>query len=226
MIGLVLIIFLTSCQIQADESSGDSEICRQEKVPYETTEEYQEEEVYYDSVPYEDEDCNEIEVPYTATEEYQDILFTIEDVLIEPDERLYQKVELSKSMTIEVTFRADDKLNLWAVDDEEFEKLINGEDDEYDNWYIKQTEVSEAQEGFEVSVDDTYIIYLKNQDEWGNEDVSVYEFTAVASWEEEVEKTKTEEYCTTLTKYKEVEKTRTVTKTMPVVKYKTEIVCE
>ncbi len=222
VIGLFLMLFIVSCQGEVGTITGSSERCREEQVPYETTEEYQEEEIYYDSIPYEDEECNEIEVPYTATEEYEKTLFSYEDQIIEPYNRLYVTVPLKEDMTITVKFKADDTLHLWAFDDEEFEKIQEG--DESENWYIKQTEVSDAQESFKVPTDDNYVIYLKSTHIV--QDVSVYEFTATAAWEEQVTKYETQEYCTTVTKYKEVEKTRTVTKTKPVVEYKTQTVCE
>lgn len=185
-------------------------VCKDVQVPY------TEEECKDVQVPYEDEECTDIEIPYTATEEKTKVLFDSKDYSMKPKERYTQAHKLDADVTVDVYFKADGTLNLWAMNDYEYNRVLKGKQDV--SYLLSRKDVKSADESFKTTVADTYVIYLKNSHML--ETIAVYDFKATAKWDEEVTKYKTEEHCTTVTKYKTEEQCETVTK------YRTETQCD
>lgn len=199
----------------------DERHCKTIKTPYQEVETYTVNENYVVQESYQDQECVDIEVPYTVTEEKTQTLFDVQDKTLSPYERYYKQLHLDGDTLVEVSFNADDTLNLWAVNSYDWNRILQNIDT--DDYLLGREGIKSATASFKTTVEDDYVIYLKNM-HWF-EEVSVFNFKAVAKWTETVEKTKTEEKCTTVTKYKDVTKTRPVTKKKIVTKYKTEEIC-
>jgi len=195
--------------------------CKYTEVPYDVIEEFEEEETYPAVESYTEESCTDIEIPYTATEKKTRVLFNAKDTTLSFGDRWSFPIDLEADISVDVSFDADDTMSLWVMDDDDFDKVLSG--GQIDQQFIKKIGVSSADASFKTIGADTYIFYLKNNHRF--EKVSVFNFKAIARWDEEVQKTKTEETCQIVTKYRDVEKTRTVTKMKTVTKTKTEQVC-
>lgn len=157
-------------------------------------------------VPYQDIEVYQEQEPFTELVDKQQVLFDFGEYSISPLDRLAKSVYLQPDVSVDVSFRGDDKLNLWVMDDDEYSKVVSQATYNSDQFFLKRTEETSADASFRTVGADTYVFYLKNSNFF--EKVAVYNFKAVARWKEQQ------------TSYRTVEKTRTITR------YKTEQRCE
>ncbi len=216
--------FGTGCCLDNNKDNicdEDEKHCKNVKVPYQTTEKYTETETYTVQEPYQKEICNDLEIPYTVTEQKTQTLFNNQDVSLASSSRLINTVHLKEDILVDISMRTDDDVYLWAMDVDEYENRVLKSLPAQD--YLVKKNGESIDTSFRTVGEDDYVIYIKNHHLFT--DVAVFEFTAVAKWSEQVEKTKTETQCHTETRYKDVEKTREVPKERIVTKFKTEEVC-
>lgn len=207
-----------------DPDEKKEPICKDVQIPYDALETYETTEPYTVQVPYQENVCNNVQVPYEATETKSSVLFDFQDKTLRPNERLYRSVGLKDNVRVDVSFNADDTLNLFAVDDDEFNKIVSNEFYVSSQTLIEKTHVSSADASFKTIGADTYVIFLKNYHPIAT--ISVFDLKATATWDEKVTKTKTETRCNLVTKYRNEQRTKQVIKTRAVTKYRTEERCE
>ena len=75
-------------------------------------------------MPYQKEECNTINIPYTTVETKEKQLFHVKDYSIGSMQRLIQKADIKADALVNIYFKAEDTLNLWAYDDEGFSALV------------------------------------------------------------------------------------------------------
>ncbi len=160
---------------------------------------------------YTTEKCDYVKVPIQTVEKEEKEILREEDIIVEAGNRFVKSIYVPEMANIKLYFRSDDTLNVWLINSEEWEIMVdNNYKEEPQNPLIKQFNTNEGTFNRYVSESDIYYLDLKNNHKY--EDIVV--FIVTIKTEESVTKTiyENEKVCHDVTSSKPVTKYRDVTK--------------